>query len=147
MANLNKVMLLGRLTRDPEPHTFSNGGKVTKFGFVVENRKKNQQSGQWESDPVWLEVSAFNRGETGKTADFIEKYLTKGSLAFIEGHLDLQQWDDKKSGEKRSKLVIICDNIQSLDQKQKVADTPRQERASTPAPQPSHEDVENSIPF
>ena len=71
MANLNKVMLIGRLTRDPEVRTFSNGGKVAKFGFAVNNRKKNQQTGQWEDDPVFLDVEAFNRGEFGKLADFL----------------------------------------------------------------------------
>ena len=53
MANLNKVMLIGRLTRDPEVRMFSNGGKVAKFGFAVNNRRKNQQTGQWEDEPVF----------------------------------------------------------------------------------------------
>src|SRR5438093_7718871 len=91
MANLNKVMLIGRLTRDPEVRMFANGGKVAKFGFAVNNRKKNSQTGQWEDDPVFLEVDAFNRGETGKTADLVES-LHKGSQIFIEGHLVLEQW-------------------------------------------------------
>src|SRR5690349_1215434 len=63
MANLNKVMLIGRLTRDPEMRSFSNGGKVAKFGFAVNNRKKNSATGQWENDPVFLDVEAFNRGD------------------------------------------------------------------------------------
>jgi single-strand DNA-binding protein len=86
MANLNKVMLIGRLTRDPEMRTFSNGGKVAKFGFAVNNRRKNQQTGQWEDEPVFVDVEAFNRGENGKQADLVEQYLTKGRQVFIEGN-------------------------------------------------------------
>jgi single-strand DNA-binding protein len=116
MANLNKVMLIGRLTRDPEMRTFSNGGKVAKFGFAVNNRKKNQQSGQWEDVPVWLDVEAFNRGEFGKTADLVEQYLRKGTQVFIEGHLQLDEWTSQ-DGQKRSKLKIVVDNLQFLERR------------------------------
>ena len=63
MANLNKVMLIGRLTRDPEMRTFSNGGKVAKFGFAVNNRKFNQDSQQWEEVPVFIDMEIWNRGD------------------------------------------------------------------------------------
>jgi single-strand DNA-binding protein len=118
MANLNKVMLIGRLTRDPEVRTFSNGGKVAKFGFAVNNRKKNQQTGQWEDDPVFVDVEAFNRGEFGKQADLVEQYLTKGRQVFIEGHLKLDQWTDKNDGQKRSRLLVVLDNVQFLEPRQ-----------------------------
>jgi single-strand DNA-binding protein len=108
-------MLIGRLTRDPECRMFSNGGKVANFGFAVNNRKKNQQTGQWEDEPVFLDCEAFNRGETGKTADLIEQYLRKGAQAYIEGHLKLDQWNDKTSGEKRTKIKIVVENVQFLE--------------------------------
>ena len=73
MANLNKVMLIGRLTRDPECRAFSNGGKVAKFGFAVNNRAKNSQTGQWEDVTVWLDCEAYNRGDYGKLADRVER--------------------------------------------------------------------------
>ena len=114
MANLNKVMLIGRLTRDPEVRVFSNGGKVARFGFAVNNRRKNSTTGQWEDEPVFLDIEAFNRGETGKTADLVEQYLHKGSQAFIEGHLQLDQWT-AQDGQKRSKLKIVVDNVQFLE--------------------------------
>ena len=91
MANLNKVMLIGRLTRDPEIRVFANGGKVASFGFAVNNRKKNPTTGQWEDEPVWLDCEAFNRGETGKTADLVEQYLRKGHQAYIEGPFETRQ--------------------------------------------------------
>ena len=117
MANLNKVMLIGRLTRDPEMRSFSNGGKVAKFGFAVNNRKKNQQTGQWEDEPVFLDVEAFNRGETGKQADLVEQYLAKGRQVFIEGHLRLDQWTSPE-GQKRNRLLVVVDNLQFLDSRQ-----------------------------
>src|ERR1700722_16653897 len=108
MANLNKVMLIGRLTRDPEVRTFSNGGKVAKFGFAVNNRKKNQQSGQWEDEPGFLDVEAFNRGETGRQADLVEQYLAQGRQVFIEGHLKLDSWT-AQDGQKRNRLLVVVD--------------------------------------
>ena len=115
MANLNKVMLIGRLTRDPEVRMFSNGGKVAKFGFAVNNRKRNPQSGNWEDEPVFLDCEAFNRGEQGTLASRIEETLRKGQQIFIEGHLKLDQWE--KDGQKRSQLKIVVDNFQYLEPK------------------------------
>jgi single-strand DNA-binding protein len=118
MANLNRVFLIGRLTREPESRTFANGGKVTNFGFAVNNRKKNQQTGQWEDDPMFIDCKVFNRGEMGKKADLAEQYLHKGHQACLEGHLVLEQWDDKTSGQKRSKHVLHVDDFQFLEPKQ-----------------------------
>ena len=117
MANLNKVMLIGRLTRDPEVRTFANGGKVAKFGFAVNNRKKDQQTGQWVDDPVFVDVEVFNRGEQGRQADLVEQSLRKGHQVFIEGHLKLDQWTDQ-NGQKRSKLMVVVDNFQFLERRE-----------------------------
>jgi single-strand DNA-binding protein len=117
MANFNKVILIGRLTRDPETRTFSNGGKVAKFGFAVSNRKKNSQTGQWEDEPMFIDCEAFNRGESGTLANTIETYCRKGSLICIEGKLHLDQWDDKTTGQKRSKHKIVVDVMQLLERK------------------------------
>ena len=125
MANLNKVMLIGRLTRDPETRAFSNGGKVAAFGFAVNNRRKNQQTGNWEDEPVFLDCEAFNRGERGTLADRVEQYLRKGQQVFLEGHLKLDQWDDKQTGQKRSKIKIVVDNFEFLE---------RREEGSSPRP-------------
>lgn len=96
MANLNKVMLIGRLTRDPETRTTGGGTTVAKFGFAVDNKKKNQQTGQYDNDPVFLDMVAF-----GKTAD-------------IEGRLQLEKWTDKASNQQRSKVSVVVDNVQFL---------------------------------
>jgi single-strand DNA-binding protein len=118
MANLNKVMLIGRLTRDPEVRTFSNGGKVAKLGFAVNNRKKNTQTGEWEDVPVYLDVEFFNRGDFGKQADQVEQNLRKGRQIFIEGHLRMDTWESQQDGQKRSKLVIVGESFQYLDPKE-----------------------------
>jgi single-strand DNA-binding protein len=134
MANLNKVMLIGRLTRDPEIKMFPNGGKVAKIGFAVNNRRKNSQTGQWEDEPVFLDVESFNRGETGKQADLVEQSLRKGSQVFIEGHLRLDQWTSQ-DGQKRSKIVVVADNFQFLDPRGDGARPPLS--SSPPARRPS----------
>ncbi|HTU91783.1 MAG TPA: single-stranded DNA-binding protein [Gemmataceae bacterium] len=115
MANLNKVMLIGRLTRDPEVRTFSNGGKVAHIGFAVNNRKKNQQTDQWEDEPVFLEIEAFNRQTGRQLADLVEQYFKKGAQFYLEGHLKLDAWQDKNDGSKRSKLKIVLDDFQFLE--------------------------------
>lgn len=117
MANLNKVMLIGWLMRDPEIRVIASGGKVAAFGFAVNNRKKNPATGLWEEEPVFLDVEAWNRETGRKTADLVEQYLRKGNQAYIEGHLKLDQWTDKNDGSKRSKLRIVVDDVQFLDPK------------------------------
>jgi single-strand DNA-binding protein len=133
MANLNKVMLIGRLTRDPEVRTFSNGGKVANFGFAVNNRRKNQSSGQWEDEPVFIDVAVFNRGETGRQADLAEQSLRKGHQVFLEGHLKLDQWQ-AQDGQKRSKLTIVVDNFQFLEPRSESGMGEGGSRMSRPAP-------------
>jgi single-strand DNA-binding protein len=117
MANFNKVILIGRLTRDPETRSFSTGGKVAKFGFAVSNPKKNSQTGQWEEEPMFIDCEAYNRGDFGKLANTVETYCKKGSLICIEGKLHLDQWDDKTTGQKRSKHKIVVDSMQLLERR------------------------------
>src|SRR5438874_2998120 len=134
MANLNKVMLIGRLTRDPEVRTFANGGKVAKIGFAVNNFKKDPQTGQRVEDAVFIDIDAFNR-ETRKLADLVEQYLHRGDRAYIEGNLVLDQWVDK-DGQKRSKLKVVMQDVQFLEPKAASAGggTGGGMRAASPAP-------------
>lgn len=114
MANLNKVLLIGRLTRDPEPITVGGQTSGAKFGFVVNNRKQNRQTGQWEDTPVWIDCEIWNRGEN-KQAERVLNSLRKGSQIHIEGHLKLDEWEDKNGGGKRSKLGVVVESFQYLD--------------------------------
>ena len=146
MANLNKVMLIGRLTRDPEMRTFANGGKVAYFGFAVNNRRKNAQTGEWEDEPVFLDISAFNRTGYGTTApagrqlaDQVEQYMHKGNQVFIEGHLKWDQWT-AQDGQKRQMVKIVMDNFQLLEPRTDGGSREsysRPARASAPPPGPT----------
>jgi single-strand DNA-binding protein len=142
MANLNKVMLIGRLTRDPEVRTFGNGGKVANIGFAVNNRKKNPQTGQWEDEPVFLDLKAFNRETGRKLADVVEQYLRKGMQVYFEGRLTVEEWEDKNGGGKRKAVKIIVEDFQFLEPRADGSDAgARAPRASAPAqrrPEPSY---------
>lgn len=118
MANVNKVTLIGRLTRDPETHVFANGGKVANIGFAVNNRRKNAQTGEWEDVPVWVELKAFNRETGRKLADTAEQHLRKGHQVYVEGRLSLEEWTGKDDGKKHSKTVVIVEELQFLEKKE-----------------------------
>lgn len=118
MANLNKVMLIGRLTRDPEIKTFGNGGKVANIGFAVNNRKKDKQSGEWVDVPVWIDLKVFNRETGRKMADLVESSLKKGQQIYVEGHLVLEEWTGKEDGKKASKMVVYVDDFQFLEKRE-----------------------------
>jgi single-strand DNA-binding protein len=145
MANLNKVMLIGRLTRDPEPIL---DGKGAKFGFAVNNRKQNQATQQWEDVPVFIDVEIWNRGEMGQQATRLLQTVRKGQQLFIEGHLKMDTWNDKNNPEvKRSALRVVVENFQYLEPRadgaggenggQMMRAAPRQP-AARPAPAPSN---------
>jgi len=119
MANFAQVTLLCRATRDPEAKSFSNGGKVTKLGVVVNNRKK--QGAEWVDAPCFLDVEAFDRGEFGKNATNIEEKVRKGANLFIVGKLEQESWDDKVSGAKRTKIKVVLESFQLLDKKSEAA--------------------------
>lgn len=131
--NYNRVILIGRLTRDPEVRTFANGGKVAKFGFAASpTRKKNQQTGQWEDEPMFIEVDVFNRGENGTLANVVEQFCKKGTPICLEGKLHLDTWDDKTTGQKRQKHKIVADTITLLESKAE-ADARRARGGQSPA--------------
>ena len=119
MANLNKVMLIGRLTRDPEGIQVRGANAGAKFGFAVNNRKLNQDTQQWEEIPVFIDCEIWNslRGES-KQGDRVLQTLRKGQQVYIEGHLKMDQWDDKNGGGKRSKLLVVVESFQYLEARQ-----------------------------
>ena len=109
MPNYNKVMLMGRLTRDPEVRYSANGTAITNIGLAV-NRNWRNQDGQTQEEVTFVDVTAF-----GKRGEAVGQYLKKGRPIFIEGHLRMDQWDDKQTGQKRSKLAIIMDAFEFID--------------------------------
>lgn len=132
MANLNKVMLIGRLTRDPESIEVRGAVQGAKFGFAVNNRKLNSQTNQWEEIPVFLDVEIWNRGEN-RQGERAQQTLRKGQQVFIEGHLKMDTWDDKNGGGKRSKLVIVVETFQYLEPRSEGGGEGMPPRAARPA--------------
>ncbi len=108
MASYNKVILAGNLTRDPELRTLPSGMTVAKFGLAV-NRKFTGKDGELREEVLFVDIDSF-----GKPAETISKYCTKGSGILVEGRLKLDQWDDKNSGEKRSRLGVVLESFTFL---------------------------------
>jgi single-strand DNA-binding protein len=105
MASLNKVILLGNLTRDPEIRVTPSGTNIASFGIAM-NRKYTNSEQQVVEEVLFVDVKAF-----AKTAENIGKFFAKGSPILIEGRLSLNQWDDKATGEKKSKMEVIADTF------------------------------------
>jgi single-strand DNA-binding protein len=108
MAYLNKVFLIGNLTRDPELRTTPKGTAICQFGIAV-NRQFKDDTGATRDETTFVDIEAW-----GKQGELVAKYLTKGSLAMVEGRLKFDQWEDKTSGQKRSKIKVVLDNVQFL---------------------------------
>jgi len=108
MASFNKVILLGNLTRDPEVRYTPKGTAVTDLGLAV-NRTYTADNGEKREEVTFVDVTFW-----GRTAEVAGEYLKKGRPVFVEGRLQLDSWDDKQSGQKRSKLKVIGENMQML---------------------------------
>ncbi|MBX3744307.1 MAG: single-stranded DNA-binding protein [Verrucomicrobiae bacterium] len=106
MASFNKVILLGNLTRDPELRFTPKGQAVARIGLAV-NRSYKTESGESREEVTFIDVDAW-----GKQAELIGQYLRKGSPLFVEGRLKLDQWDDKNTGQKVSKLRVVMEGFQ-----------------------------------
>ena len=103
---LNRVVLIGRLTRDPELRTTANGKSVVSFSIAVDKRFKPQGSDQTAD---FFRIQAWE-----KTAEFVANYLTKGRLCAVDGRLEQRSYTDK-DGNKRESIEVVADNVQGLD--------------------------------
>src|SRR4029434_5892860 len=108
MANLNKVLLMGNLTRDPEVRYTPKGTAVTELGIAV-NRIYTGENGEKRAEVTFVDESVC-----GRWAESVGEYLRKAGPVFIEGRLQLDSWEDKQSGQKRNKLKVVADNVQFL---------------------------------
>src|SRR4051812_8347244 len=109
MANFNKVILAGNLTRDPEVRYTPKGMAIAKFGLAI-NRTWKNEAGESKEEVTFVDIDAF-----GRQAEVISQYLKKGRPILVEGRLKLDQWDDKQTGQKRSRLGIVLEAFQFLD--------------------------------
>jgi single-strand DNA-binding protein len=164
MASLNKVLLIGNLTRDPELRVTPKGTAICQFGLAV-NRQYKDESGATRDETAFIDIEAW-----GKQGELVSKYLQKGSPAFIEGRLRFDSWEDKTSGQKRNKLKVVLENVQFLSRgggggaanatsgeapapATAAGDEPPAEPVSPPArpasrpPGPGPQKVEDDVPF
>lgn len=105
--SINRVIISGNLTRDPELRSTANGTSVLGFGVAVNDRRRNPQTGDWDDVPNFVDCTMF-----GARAEGISRYLTKGTKVAIEGKLRYSQWE--RDGQKRSKLEVIVDEIEFM---------------------------------
>jgi single-strand DNA-binding protein len=108
MASYNKVILVGNLTRDPELRYTPKGMAIAKIGLAV-NRNWTNEAGEKKEEVTFVDVDIF-----GRTAENVAQYMKKGRPILIEGRLRLDQWDDKQTGQKRSKLGVVAETVQFL---------------------------------
>ncbi len=108
MANLNKVLLIGNLTRDPEVRYTPKGTAVCELGLAV-NRYYVSETNEKREEVTYIDVETW-----GRTAENAGQYLAKGRPVFIEGRLRMESWDDKQTGQKRTKLKVVAEALQFL---------------------------------
>src|SRR5206468_6828023 len=109
MASFNKVILVGNLTRDPEVRYTPKGTAIAKLGIAV-NRSWKNEAGETKEEVTFVDVDAF-----GRQAEVIAQYFRKGKPILIEGRLRLDQWDDKQTGQKRSRLGVVLEGFSFVD--------------------------------
>lgn len=108
MANLNKIMLIGNLTRDPELRYTPKGVAVAEIGIAIDRKWKDSE-GNDQKETTFVDVTLWKR-----TAENADKYLSKGSPVYVEGRLHLDTWEDRETGKKRSKLKVVGEHVQFL---------------------------------
>ncbi len=109
MANLNRVFLMGNLTRDVEMRYTPSGMAVGKFGLAINRKYKDTKTNEMREEVTFVDIEVW-----GKTAETAHQYLAKGRPVFVEGRLKLDQWDDKQTGQKRSKMFVVADRMQFI---------------------------------
>ena len=155
--SINKVIISGNLTRDPELRQTASGQSILGFGMAVNDRRKNPQTGEWEDYTNWVDCTMF-----GARAQAVSQYLSKGSKVAVEGKLRWSQWE--RDGQKRSKVEVIVDEIELMSRgegQQRVQQQPQgqpvqgwgdayqsvQSGQQYQAPQPVATYADSEIPF
>lgn len=131
--SINRVAISGNLTRDPELRQTAGGMAILGFGVAVNDRRKNQQTGEWEDYPNFIDCAMF-----GSRAEKLQPYLTKGTKVAIDGKLRWSQWE--RDGQKRSKVEVIVDEIEFMSRQQGQLGSEPVHAAAAPAQaaQPMH---------
>lgn len=138
MSNLNRVVLIGNLTKDPEIKYTPQGVSVCSTGIAV-NRFTKQENGDYDVD--FFNLTAFRQ-----TADYMSQYLKKGNRVAVEGRLQSRSWDDAATGQKRTVYEIIVDNVMNLTPRREVDEEAPKTVSSIPNP-PVDDDMDETDPF
>ena len=109
MASYNKVILVGNLTRDPELRHIPSGTAITDLGLAVNRTWTDRNTNQRSEETTFVDVTCW-----GRTAEIACEYLRKGRPVLVEGRLQMDEWNDRETGAKRTKLKVVCDNMQML---------------------------------
>lgn len=155
MASFNKVILAGNLTRDPELRYTPKGTAVCKFGLAI-SRNWTSETGEKKEEVTFVDVDAF-----GRQAEVVSQYMKKGRPFLVEGRLKLDQWDDKQTGQKRSRLGVVLESFSFIDSNRAgeggESEVPRSRpapsrTAAAPSPSPSAPDdsgtpSDDDVPF
>ena len=144
MSSLNRVLLMGNCTRDSELRFTPNGTAVLSFGLAVNRKYKDSATNELKEEVTFVDVDLW-----GERAEVSQEFLLKGKLVFVEGRLKFEQWDDKQTGQKRSRLKVVAEKVQ-------LAGGVRQEprsvapQAQAPAAESKAEaplDSQDNVPF
>lgn len=153
MANFNKVIVAGNLTRDPELRYTPKGTAVARLGMAI-NRSWKNETGETKEEVTFVDIDAF-----GRQAEVVAQYLKKGRPILVEGRLKLDQWEDKNTHQKQSKLKVILESFSFLDSRGAEGgggDSPRPRpaaptQAPSSSPAPAEPDAppaeEDDVPF
>ena len=106
---INRVILAGNLTRDPEGRRLATGTAVCKLGLAINRRFKDSKTGEFRDETTFVDVETW-----GRQAETCNEYLRKGAPVLIEGRLRTDQWEDRESGQRRSKLLVVAERVQFL---------------------------------
>ncbi|MCB1096555.1 MAG: single-stranded DNA-binding protein [Verrucomicrobiae bacterium] len=131
MNNLNKVLLIGNLTRDPEIRYTAKGNAVADFSIALNRSFSNDAGGRVE-ETTFIDIVAWN-----KSAELAREYLSKGRKIYVEGRLQLDTWEDKETRQPRQKVRVVAERIDFADAKPQDPAVPEVQRASSPPVQPS----------
>jgi single-strand DNA-binding protein len=150
MPNLNRVLLMGNLTRDPELRVTPKGTPICQFGLAI-NRQWKSDSGEKQEEVIFVDVECW-----GKQAETVAKYCKKGKPLYVEGRLKLDQWEDKNTKEKRSRMKVVLEQFQFLGDSRDAqpasagtrgaGDTPTRELA-TDTNKPASQNIDEDVPF
>lgn len=146
MSSFNKVILMGRLTRDPELRSTASGLNICKISIAV-SRKFKSADGETKEETTFVDVDSF-----GKQAEVIAKFFSKGKPIFIEGRLKFEQWETN-NGEKRSKMGVVLENFQFIGEKSDSSfssnstSSPASRTLEPARVSDSHLDMDEDVPF